>query len=434
MKKIALLTGAVAVTLGVNAQDRSTPAHFIQTRDSLPIYNVMQENAPGLAHVKDVPRFTLIGKDSKFYLGIGANVKAVADYDWGSPISNANEFTTYDITGATKGNEGLYQMSAAQSNFYLNMVALPGTANQLGIYIDINFMRPDHAPMMHHAYLKYRGFTAGHTISIFTDLGADPAAIDYEGPNAITYVGHPNVSYTGKFGKDKLWSAAIAIDMPETSITGYDGYTSKINQRVPDIPFFIQRGWCGGNGWFRVSGILRNLYYRDLTADNGKGKNVDKFGWGVKVSGKTPICGGLSAMWQAVYGKGVSSYIQDLTGNGYDLMPTGYDALSSLKTVKAWAGYGTLRYDFCPKVFINATYSHVRTYVPKFGRRMTGGPADISVWDGSYKWAQYITGNLFWNINSFTQFGVEYLYGRRMDYSGIQHHDNRLMMMLQVSI
>ena len=430
MKKFTIVAGTFALALGANAQDQSTPAHFIQTRDSLPIYNVMQENAPGLSHVKDVPRFTLIGKDNKFYLGIGANVKAVADYDWGSPISNPNEFTTYNITGAEPGNGGLYQMSAAQSNFYLNMVALPGTDNQLGIYIDINFMRPNHAPALHHAYLKYRGFTAGHTVSIFTDLGADPATIDYEGPNAITYVGHPNVSYCQKFGKDKSWSVALGLDMPETSITGTK-VAYQINQRMPDIPLFIQKNWCNGNGWLRASAIIRNLYYR-VDIPNYESRNVDKLGWGVKLSGKTPICGGLSAMWQGVYGKGVGSYIQDLTGNGYDLMPVGND-LSTLKTVKAWGAYGTLRYDFGKKVFVNATYSHVRTYAPRFVN-VSDGTQSFTEWGNSYKWAQYITGDLFWNINSFTQFGVEYLYGRRMDYSGVQHHDNRLSLMLQVSI
>lgn len=415
------------VATSMAQKDSSTSTHFIQTRDSLPIYEVMQGNAPGLAHIKDVPRFTLVGKDHKFYLGIGANIKAVADYDFGSPLSDANRFTTYDITGADRGDGARYQMSAAQSNIYFNFVALPGSANQVGIYIDINFMRPDHAPMMHHAYLRYRGFTAGHTVSLFTDLGAEPASIDYAGPNSLTYVGHPNVSYTGKFGKDKMWSAAIGIDMPETSITP-TASTKAINQRVPDIPVFLQRAWCGGKGWFRVSAIFRNLYYRDLAADRGKGKNIDKFGWGVKVSGKTPICGGLSAMWQAVTGKGVSSYIQDLTGNGFDLMPDPYNP-SVLRTVKAWGAYGTLRYDFCPKVFINATYSQVRTYVHNFGDKATD-----KTWGETYKYAQYITGNLFWNINSFAQLGLEYLYGRRVDFGGTQHHDNRFSLMFQVSI
>lgn len=436
MKKFTFLSAALLVAVSSTAQDKSSVARFIQTRDSLPVYEAMQENAPGLAHVKDVPRFTLLGKDAKFYLGLGANIKAVADFDWGSPLSNPNEFITYDITGHERGDGGLYQMTAAQSNFYLNFVALPNTDNQLGIYIDVNFMRPDHAPMLHHAYLKYRGITAGHTVSIFTDLGADPAAIDYEGPNAITYVGHPNISYTGRFGKDKMWSAAVGLDMPETSITP-TAETKKINQRFPDIPIFLQRAWSCGNGWFRASAIFRNLYYRNLAFDNGRGKNIDKFGWGVKVSGKSPICGGLSAMWQAVYGKGVSSYIQDLTGNGYDLMPDPANNCS-LKTVKAWGAYATLRYDFCPKVYMDVTYSQVRTYVPDFGNKGVdrSDPDDIKAisWGESYKYAQYITGNLFWNINSFTQFGVEYLYGRRKDFSGLQHHDNRMSLMLQVSI
>lgn len=402
------------------------PVHFIETRDSMPVYEVMQENAPGLAHIKDVPRFTLLGKDDKFYLGIGANVKAVAVYDWGDPLSNPNEFTTFDLTGASKGNKGLYQMSAAQSNFYLNFVALPNTGNQIGIYIDVNFMRPDHAPMLHHAYLKYRGFTAGHTISIFTDLGADPAAIDYEGPNALTYVGHPNISYSHRFGKDKGWRFAIALDMPETSITGTTKAV-KINQRVPDIPLFIERNWCSGKGWLRASGIIRNLFYRNVVADNNMGKNIDKIGWGVKLSGKTPVAGGLSFMWQGVYGKGIASYMQDLTGQGMDLMPSSNNG-AVLKPVEAWGAYGTLRYDFCPKVFMNATYSHVRTYANNFGDLST------TPWSMTYSWAQYITGNLFWNINSFAQFGVEYLYGRRMDYGHHQNHDNRVMMMLSVSI
>lgn len=422
MKKHLLLSVASLMGLGAFAQE--APVHFIQTQDSLPVYNVMRENAPGLNKMKDVSRFTLIGKDDKFYLGIGANIKAVTDYDWGHPISNPNEFTTSAIPmTVSPGDKGLYQISAAQSNFYLNFVALPGSGNQLGIYLDINFMRGNHLPNLHHAYLRYRGFTAGHTVSIFTDLGADPAAIDYEGPNAITYVGHPNISYTQKFGKDKLWSAAIGIDMPEYSATNATG-TSTINQRVPDIPFFIQRAWCDGRGWFRASGMIRNLYYRDNLACDGK--NIDKVGWGVKVSGKSPICGGLSAMWQAVYGKGIASYIQDLTGHGMDLMPDAKNP-GCLKPVEAWGAYGTLRYDFCPKVFMDVTYSHVRTYADKFTDSETS-------WGDSYSWAQYITANLFWNINSFTQFGVEYLYGRRMNYDHHQAHDNRLSLMLSVSI
>ena len=418
----------LGVSMVAKAEDEDK-IKIITTEKSSEVYDVMQENAPGDAVLKDVPRFALIGKDHKFYFGVGANAMLVGDFDWGHPLDNANKFIPGDIPMSIEpGSGGQFLLSAAQSDFYLNFVALPGSANQLGIFIDVNFMAGNHSPALHHAYLKYRGITAGHTVSIFTDLGAKPASIDYQGPNALTFMGHPNISYTGRFGKGKAWSAAIGIDLPEYSGTYSSGmvnnkevaYTSKVTQRVPDIPIYLQRSWMDGKGYLRASAIFRTLSYRD----NLLNKNHNAFGWGVKLSGKTPICGGLSAMWEGVYGKGVSSYIQDLSVRGMDLTPDP-DENGKLNAVPAWGAYGTLQYQICPRVTVNATYSQVRTYAKDWGD---------SDWGTSYKWAQYVTANCFCRINSFTQVGVEYLYGRKMDHNGMQAHDNRLSLMIKVSI
>lgn len=428
--KTQILTAAalLAISTTATAQDDSK-LRFIDTEKNSVVYDRMQENAPGDAILKEVPRFALIGKDHKFYFGVGANAMLVGDFDWGHPLDNANKFIPGDIPMTIdKGSGGQFQMSAAQSDFYLNFVALPGTANQVGIYIDVNFMAGNHSPALHHAYFKYRGITAGHTVSIFTDMGAKPASIDYQGPNGLTFMGHPNISYTGKFGKGKTWSAAIGLDLPEFSGTYSSGisggqtvaYTGKATQRVPDIPIFLQRSWMGGKGYIRGSAIFRTLTYRDNILD----KNHNAFGWGVKLSGRTPICGGLSAMWEGVYGQGVASYIQDLAGRGMDLMPNP-DEIGRLTAVPAWAAYGTLEYQICPKVFVNATYSHVRAYAKDWNN---------GAWESCYKWAQYVTANCFWKVNSFTQFGVEYLYGRKMECSGRQAHDNRVSLMLKLSI
>lgn len=418
-KQLIFILGLCGIFGAANAQEESE-MKFINTDKSSVVYDVMQENAPGDAILKDVPRFALIGKDHKFYVGLGANAMLVGDYDWGHPLDNANKFIPGDIPMTVEpGSGGQFLLSAAQSDFYLNFVGLPGSDNQIGIFIDVNFMAGNHSPALHHAYLRYRGITAGHTISIFTDMGAKPASIDYQGPNAFTFMGHPNISYTGKFGKGKAWSAAVGLDLPEYSAT-YSETTKKATQRVPDIPIYLQRSWADGKGWLRASAIFRTLTYRDVTLN----KNHNTFGWGVKLSGKTPICGGLSAMWEGVYGKGVSSYIQDLTGRGMDLMPEP-DQSGKLEAVPAWAAYGTLQYQICPRVFMNATYSQVRTYAKDW---------NTTAWDSSYKWAQYVTANCFWKLNSFAQFGVEYLYGRRMDHNGMQAHDNRVSLMLKVSI
>lgn len=430
MKNIYILSASLlicAATPQISAQPQEPDNYeelsikIDQFNDTTETFITLHENAPKIKGTPDVPRFAVHGKEGKYYMGIGANIKAVALYDFGSPISNDNLFTTSAIPmNLAPGNGGEFNFSAQQSNIYLNVVALPGSKNQLGAYVSINFLGNDYAPNLQLAYLKYRGFTAGYNYSLFTDAAASPATIDYEGPNAFTCQIHGNIYYEHPFGKKKEWKAGIGIDMPAMSST-YSTHTAAVTQRVPDIPFYIQRSWCGGKGWLRVSGIVRNLYYRNESAQ----KNVDRVGWGIKASGMTPVAGGLTAYYQAVYGKGIASYIQDLGGTGMDLMPDP-DNASRLDAVKAWGGFGALQYNFSPKLSCTAIYSHVRAYAKQY--------SDSSVpWNSGYKYAQYILGNMFYNVNSIVQVGVEYIYGRRVDFDGSQAHDNRLQAMLQVS-
>lgn len=424
MKSIYLAGLALAaLPAGAVAQDVTTRTDLKVTAqgDTTHYYKTMHANAPQLQNIPDVPRFAIMGKDRKFYMGIGANIKAVAVEDAGNVISNPNFFTTSAIPmNPAPGNGGQFKFSAQQSNVYLNVVALPGTKNQVGAYVSIDFLGDGYGPQVQNAYLKWRDLQAGYNLSMFADASAMPATIDYEGPNAESTVTLGEVSWQPSFGKDNGWTAGIALDMPQYSYTNASG-TSTVSQRLPDIPFYIQRNWAGGKGWIRFAGMVRNLYYRDNIA----GKNVDKVGWGVRTSGTTPIVGGLSASWQALYGKGIASYIQDLNGLGMDLMPDASNP-GRLDAVKAWSGFASLQYQFSPAVFCTATYSHVRAYAEPY--------ADSSTpWSAGYKYGQYVVGNVFWNVNKIVQLGAEYLWGRRVDYSNRQAHDNRIEAMVQVS-
>lgn len=416
MKKfISLVTAATLAAVFSHSY-----AKFVQTCDSAHIYNAMAENSPGQIKSNDVPRFTLVGKEGCFYLGIGANIKLIADFDWGHPLTDADDFVPSAIPASVDpGNGAKTQMSVGQSNFYLNFVGMPGTDNQLGIFIDINFLgASSKAVALHHAYLKYRGITAGYVVSTFTDSGAEPSAIDFAGPSAITFVRHPNISYTQKFGRNRLWTAALGLDLPDRATFTENSTVRMVNQRVPDIPLYIQRSWHQGKSWLRASAIFRDLYYRDLVADRNEGK----LGWGVSLSGKSTVYGPLSAMWQGVYGKGVAGYIHDLGSLGLDLIPD-HDARGKMQTVRTWGAYGTLRLDLSKTVFVNCTYSHVRAYTPFAAAE-----------NDTYKYGQYVTGNLFWTFHTFAQFGIEYLWGRRVNFNNDQFHDNRVMLMLSLSI
>ena len=317
-----------------------------------------------------------------------------------------------------KGNGGLYQFSAATSSLYLNFVALPGTDNQLGVYFNFNLTGNgnDYGFNLYYAYIKYRGFTVGYDFSLFSDMAAIPPSIDNEGPNALTAIPKGVVDYRHSFGKH--WSIGAGIEMPIASATPSSS-TYTVNQRVPDIPAYAQYSWNNGKSWVRVSGILRNMLYHDIPA----AKNRNCVGWGVKVSGSASLLPWLTAYYQAAYGKGITSYFQDLYEGGLDMTPAGD---GHLRGVKAWGGYLGLQYTISPKVYATTTYSHLRNYA----RRYQGG---ATPWGEQYKYAQYALANVIWNITGQISTGIEYIYGRRVDMNGISRHDNRLQTMLQVT-
>lgn len=383
------------------------------------IYREFEEIAPKAFNIPNAPRFAIVGKDSKFYLGIGGVLKGTGSFDFGDPIDNANEFTTSAINmNPTPGNGGLLQMSAQQSSFFINFIALPGTKDKVGVYFNGNFLGQDYGFVVQYAYIKYRGFTVGYDYSLFTDVAAGPPTIDYEGPNAFTAI--PNVVLDYRHSFNSTVSAGLGLELPQASYTN-SGATYTVNQRVPDIPAYLQFAWDGGNSWIRFSALLRNILYRDVVSN----KNRDVIGWGVKASGSAQLGGGFTAYYQGAYGKGMTSYFQDLNGCGMDLTPDA-DKNGKLQAVEAWGAYGGLQYNFNPNLYVSGTYSQVRTYADKYA----GGATS---WDDQYRYAQYVVGNLFYNINSTVTWGIEYIWGRRVDFSGLQHHDNRIQTMLQVS-
>lgn len=381
------------------------------------VYEIFVDNAPKTFRKSGAPNFAIVGKDRKFYLGIGGTAKATVSYDWGDPIDNGFDFTTSAIPmNPRKGDGGLVQFSAASSGLYLNFVAMPGNENQVGVYIDFNLTGGNYAFDLQYAYVKYRGITAGFDYSLFSDMAAAPPSIDNEGPPGFTAIPHGVLDYRRSFGKH--WSVGVGAEMPMLSATvGDKSYT--VNQRVPDIPAYVQYAWGGGKSWLRLSGIIRNLMYRDVVAD----KNRDNVGWGIKMSGSASMTPFVTAYYQAAYGQGITSYFQDLYEGGLDMVPEGDDS-GRLKTVRAWGGYLGLQYNISPKVYATTTYSHVRNYAPRY----SGGETP---WTSQYKYAQYALANVIWQITPHISTGIEYIYGRRVDMDGSSHHDNRLQTMLQ---
>lgn len=401
-----------------NPREGTVEILFDGTRDST-IYEVLTDIAPSIFNEPTAPRFAIVGKDRRFYLGIGGMVKGTLSYDWGNPVDNPIAFIPAAIPmNQPAGNGGLVQFSAATSNLFLEIVAMPGEKRQLGAYVSANFRGPNYGFRLRFAYVTYRGFTAGFNYSLFSDVAAAPPTIDYQGPCGLAVAPNGVLDYVYEINRH--WKVAVGAELPIADATT-DEYSYMVNQRTGDMPGYVQYSWGGGLSWIRLSGLLRGLMYHDAVAD----RNRTCLGWGVKLSGSAAVSDRLRAFYEYSYGKGMSNYLQDLNGAGLDMVPDA-GCRGRLKCVGAWGMHAGVQYTLSRGLFVSSTYSMVRNYAPRY----TGGTVD---WMSQLKYSQYVAANAFWNITDNLQTGVEYLWGRRADMDGRRKCDNRIQAMLQLS-
>lgn len=392
-------------------RDKTIYGQYIDTL----VVRALAENSSKFYNAPGVPQFAVVGRDRKFYFGVGGYIKGTMSYDFGNPIANPVSFDPAAIPmNLAKGNEGLVQFGVGSSSLNFNFVGMPGTKDAIGAYFNIVFANPNNGFYLLNAYGTYRGFKVGYDFSLFTDLGAGPPTIDFAGPNAWTIIPNALVDYEYQWGKH--WGVGVGLEMPIASYTN-GAYTYTVNQRIPDIPFYLQYSWQNRSSWIRLSGLVRNMSYYDLKA-NQTNTNT---GMGGKISGTALLVKNLTAYYQGVYGKGITSYFEDTYGASLDMLPSKCID-GKLDNVTSWGGYFGLQYNFSPTTFMTATYSTVRTEAPE------------SIYPPTlYRNGSYIVTNLFWNVAPSVQMGAEYIWGERVNANGDARHNSRIQMMLQVN-
>lgn len=424
MKSTAIIlatigTGLFGGALSANAQRDNRLEKGVVTainNDTVDVTRVekaLKENAPAAPNDNGLPRFAIVGKDHKYYIGLGAQFLGEAMFDFGDEMSSPVLFTPSSITPSTPGNRSALRFGWQSSSIYLNAVALPGTDNQVGVFFKMDFLGSGNTVDVFHFYAKYRGLTAGYTNSVFTDAAAEPSTIDFEGPNGYPFIFLFTASWTQKFNSHL--SGAIGVEAPTVSMTTGSG-ASEVNQRIPAIPLYLQYAWNDGGAHVRLSGLVRPMQYRN----NVEGKNSGMAGLGVQFSGMTPVVGALSASFNAAYGSGIGSYMQDDNGLGIDAVATGNGEMKMTRSLGVTAG---LNYVFTPKLSANLVYSHLSNWLP-----------DHAVPQGDqYRYGDYVAANLMYNINKFVSAGIEYDYGHRKSFDAESLHTNRLQVQFGVT-
>lgn len=360
------------------------------------------------------PRFLFLDREGKVALGIGGYVKGTMQYDFGGAIDDGASFDTYDIPVPNNpAQRNQFYANANHSTIFLDLVGRSSRFGFYQVYAQTEFSggsRTDYGLSLKQAYLRVGYVTAGLANSTFTDGEAGTPGIDDQGPSGEVSQKNVLVRYAPHFNSH--FSGAIGVEMPAATYTTNTS-TAKINQRIPDLPAYIQYEWGGGNSHIRLSGLLRNLSYRDLAT----ARNHFVTGWSVQLSGIAHLTKDFYVYYQGAYGHGYAAYVNDLKDNGFDLI---YSTTEGKMKAPAMSNYEFgARYDVTPNCFMTLAYSEARTFKQSY------------LGSDTYKSGRYLAVNAFYSPVSDLTVGVEYLYGRRKDYSGETGRANRIMALLQ---
>lgn len=241
MKNLLSFIAAAAIALPATATTgsdarlafgKNTDEHLDSARCLLRL------NAPLSFSAAPTPSFVFASGNGKVLLGAGGYVKVTMGMDIGHPISLPDEFITARIPMQDiDGNGAAFNISAQQTHLYLNFVALPGTADEIGAFVSANLLN-NYAPSLRYAYLRYRGFQAGYDYTLFFDAAATPPSIDFEGPNANTAIPVAGIRYGRSFGKRGEWNVSVGASLP------FESYTTVEGALAPSRVFRTSRWRC----------------------------------------------------------------------------------------------------------------------------------------------------------------------------------------------
>lgn len=362
----------------------------------------------------NAPRFLFLDREGKIALGIGGYLKGTIQYDFNGSIDDGASFVTYDIPVPNNpAQRSKFYGNVNHSTIFLQLVGRSSKFGYYQMYVQTNFTgngKTGYGVKVKQAWASLGNVTMGLARSTFVDPSAGTPGIEDQGPTGEMTGKNVLIRYAKTFGKG--WRVAAGIEMPDVSVTTIGTSTEKINPRVPDIPANIQYSW-GAGSHVRLSGLLRNMSYRNLQTN----KNKIKTGWAVQLSGLVGIINNLDLYFQGAYGRGYGRYINDFEDNGFDLVSGRHDGeMTAPKMTNFELG---LKCSLSEKMFLAASYSQARLF-------------DVGYLGGdTYRYGQYVSASGFYDIIPDLRLGVGYVFGKRTDFSGESGKANTVIAMLQ---
>ncbi len=367
-------------------------------------------------HFQDprAPYFLFMSKDSKFAMGIGGVVRMRGWYDWGGVIEE-NGFIPYSI--AIPRNEINRQKIAstpAGSALFFKVIGRNHRLGDYQIYIEANFngyqARDFH---LKKAYATINDWTIGYAMSSFSDPVTNPPTLDAQGPSARVQTTAVLVRWMHNFNKN--WTGAASLEMPNSQIDGNNTTTMACDDRLPNLAVFGQYSW-NKSDHVRLSGILRNMTYRNLLIQ----QNKNELGWGLQLSSIWHPTKQLVLYATVNGGQGYGSFTGDLIMGNFDLI-NNPNRPGEMYTPSSIAWFGAAQYYIKNNLFVSMTLGQER-FLPQHHVSPT-----------TYKYGLYSAYNVFWDITPRVQVAAELNLGKRMNFDGHHNYARRFCLMAQFS-
>lgn len=341
------------------------------------------------------------------------NLNAIIDFNG---LDDYNDFTTSQIPINPSPYDKAYHLHATAEQTRLNMgVNYKTPWGNLRGFVSGDFTSGVETYLhMREAYLEVGSFLFGQTNTTFGYSDIVPATIDFEGPNSSTTLRNPMIRYKHELKKGVIYS--IALENRGTDRKPFfDKNGNPIDKSFNTMPALIVNvNKKGKLGVISLSGMINNTRY--FNADSNEFHDIS-YGGAFSAIINTSKQNHFNLFFIA--GKGVSNFINDLSGNGYNGVPDiSTDRLVLLNSIGGFVSYTQF---WSQKLSSNFIFSYIQLEKSKLLDKE------------DFHHSSYALANLFYSPFNRLNFGVEYIWGELFVQDNQNGNANRLQFLAQFS-
>lgn len=351
----------------------------------------------------DSSGFYVESKSGNSNLRLYASIRLFGAFDFNG-LKGGTSFTVNKIpVGNENKNEENFFMTGNLTRFGLESNVKSGVGN-INMRLEGDFASEGNYLRLRFAYGRTNFILGGQAWTVFSDNSSIPNTVDFDGPPTAVLLRSVQIRLF-KETKDG-WLFKGSIESPNVKISTPDSVSLEpASQVIPDIASSVSKKFKFGH--LQLAGILRSISVRKLSGDLGS-----VTGYGGLFSGRINFNRSISIMYQALVGRGITSFLKLSQDNTFDIILnplTGeYEMLGS------YGGFIALTKDF-PK--INITASFIFGTVNMINKDFEP--------ENAFSSGNYLSANVFWFSIFGFRMGGEYNFGYSTNKKGESGTANR---------